>query len=57
MKRTYDKKDISYKTIKTLLASIYGFVGMKLSPFYEPLCMKTICSVGRRACDVAQDTL
>ena len=39
--------------MKTILASIYGFVGMKMSPFYEPLCMKVVCSQGRKACDTA----
>lgn len=43
--------------MKLILAEIYGFIGMKLSPFYKAECMKTVCSIARKTCDEAMKTL
>lgn len=43
--------------LKLILASIYGILGFKSSPFYNLYCATSICALGRKACDIAREEI
>lgn len=43
--------------LKLILASIYGILGFRSSPFYNLQCASSVCALGRMACDVARASI
>lgn len=56
-RRQCQKSDPTFKSLKLLLASIYGLIGTPRSAYYVEKCKRAVCSMGRVICDIAMHTL